>query len=116
VSQCDVIGPVERQLDAYNRQHLEDFLAEFSDDVEIYVFPGEPVLQGKADFSRRYVERFAQRPPVVATVRYRQQVGDKVIDHELLANFAGAGTVREVAAIYTVAAGRIRRVDFVQPE
>jgi hypothetical protein len=112
----DILGPVERQLDAYNRQDLEAFCAQYSDDVEIYVFPQQLVLKGKADFTQRYVDRFAQTPAVVSTVEHRQLVGNKVIDHEVLTNFAGAGTVRALAAIYTVYAGRIARVDFVQAE
>ncbi|HEX7272648.1 MAG TPA: nuclear transport factor 2 family protein, partial [Casimicrobiaceae bacterium] len=48
---------VQRQLDAYNARDLERFLAEYSDDVQVFRPPTiEPVLSGKKAFGEHYAK------------------------------------------------------------
>jgi hypothetical protein len=107
----DSIGPVQRQLDAYNARDLERFVAEYSDDVQVFSHPErEPVLSGKQAFADHYAENRFTLPALRAELVNRIVVGNIVVDHERVTGLPDGD--REAIAVYHVSEGRITTVWF----
>ncbi len=108
---AEVVGPVQRQLDAYNAHDLERFVAEYHDDVQVFRPPAPaPVLAGKAAFAEHYAKNRFTIPTLHAALLNRIVAGAVVVDHELI---TGLGeTPLAAAAVYAVDGGRIRTVWF----
>jgi uncharacterized protein (TIGR02246 family) len=106
------IEVVQRQLDAYNAQDLEAFIACFAPDCVIADLHGAVTQQGIDAIRARYAKLFAEFPDNHARLVNRIAVGNVVVDHEDITRAAGARF--QAAAIYTVRDGRIARVDFVR--
>jgi len=103
--------PVQRQLDAYNARDLERFLAEYTDDVQVFRPPGaEPVLSGKKAFAEHYAKNRFTLPNLHARLVNRIVSGQIVVDHEEITGLP-QGKLAAVA-VYEVVDGRIRRVWF----
>lgn len=101
---------VQRQLVAYNARDLEGFLSVYSDDVKLYNFPCEMILEGKEQMRERYVTRF-ESPNLYAEIVSRTMVGDYVIDHEKVTGIREAQV--EASVIYHVEDGLIDKVWFI---
>ncbi len=108
---AEVVGPVQRQLDAYNAHDLERFVAEYHDDVQVFRPPATaPVLAGKAAFAEHYAKNRFTIATLHAALLNRIVAGAVVVDHELI---TGLGeTPLAAAAVYAVDGGRIRTVWF----
>lgn len=103
----------QAQLDAYNAQDLDAHCAYFSDDVKIADLNGAVSLEGLTAYRARYAKVFADFPENKAVLVSRIAIGHVVIDHERVSR-SSASEPFEVAAIYTIADGKIQRVDFVK--
>ena len=101
------------QLDAYNAQDLDAHCAFFADDVVVADLNGVVTIQGKAAYRAKYEQVFRDFPQNHAELVNRIAVGARVIDHERVTRTPD-GAAFEVAAIYTLADGKIVRVDFVK--
>ncbi len=111
----DPAGFAQRQLDAYNARDLARFVAEYTDDVQVFALPDpQPVTVGKAAFAAHYRDHRFNRPGLHATLVQRMVVGNKVIDHEVVQGVPGAPL--ETAAIYEVTPAGISRVWFVRAD
>ena len=109
-------GPADiaqAQLDAYNAQDLEAHCACFADDVVVADLNGAVTLQGIAAYRAKYVQVFADFPDNRAKLVNRICISDTVIDHEDVSRGPNGPTF-QVAAIYTIAGGKIARVDFAK--
>ncbi|ODT87975.1 nuclear transport factor 2 family protein [Phenylobacterium sp. SCN 70-31] len=104
---------IQGQLDAYNRQDLDAHCAFFADDVVVADLNGAVTIQGAQAYRAKYTQVFADFPRNRAELVNRIQVGNTVIDHERVFR-QGEGESFEVIAIYTLAGGRIARVDFAK--
>lgn len=104
---------VTGQLDAYNAQDLEGFCAFYADDAVLADFNGAITAQGLEAIRARHAKLFADFPQNKAVRTNRIEVGQIVIDHEDVFRSPDA-TPFQVAAIYTIAGGKIARVDFVK--
>jgi len=103
--------PVQRQLDAYNAKDLERFVAQYSDDVQVFVPPATaPVLSGKAAFAEHYASKRFNLPVLHATVVARMVSGHTVVDHEHVIGLADE--MVEAIAVYRVDGDRITTVWF----
>lgn len=103
--------PVQRQLDAYNARDLERFVAEYSDDVQVFRPPAaEPVLSGKQAFAAHYAKNRFCLPQLRAELVSRMVVGSTVVDHERITGLQEG--VLEAIVVYRVAGDRIRCVWF----
>ncbi|HRO02583.1 MAG TPA: SgcJ/EcaC family oxidoreductase [Terricaulis sp.] len=107
------VDVVQRQLEAYNAQDLDAFLATYSEDCVICDLNGDVTQNGRADIRARYSAMFAQYPQNNARLVNRMSLGDVVIDHEDVSR-GPDGPRLEAIAIYTVKNGLIARVDFVK--
>jgi hypothetical protein len=101
------------QLDAYNAQDLDAYCGFFADDLMVADLNGQVTIQGLAAFRDKYAQVFADFPENRVELLNRIVLGNTVIDHEKVVRRHGGETF-EVAAIYTVAGGKIARVDFVK--
>ena len=103
--------PVQRQLEAYNAHDLERFVAEYTDDVQVFRPPAlEPVLSGKPAFAAHYAKNRFTLPNLHAEVVNRMVAGNTVVDHERITGLQEG--VVEAIAVYHVIEGRIRTVWF----
>lgn len=102
------------QLDAYNEKRLEDFIAQYSDDIVVMDFPTNHItMQGKAAFTQRYKKLFEENPQLNAELKNRTIMGNHVIDHEYLTGRAN-GTTGEAIAIYEMNDTHITKVWFIR--
>lgn len=102
-------GPVQRQLEAYNARDLARFIAEYSEDVQVFRPPLiEPVLSGKAAFAAHYAAHRFNLPELHARVNQRIVCGNKVADHEHISGLQD-GEV-QVLAVYQVTGDLIKAV------
>lgn len=107
------IDVVQRQLEAYNAQDLEAFLATYAPDCAICDLNGAATQSGREEIRARYSAMFAQYPQNKARLVSRMALGDVVIDQEDVMR-GPDGPRLEAIAIYTVKNGLIARVDFVK--
>jgi hypothetical protein len=101
------------QLDAYNAQDVDALCGFFADDLIVADFNGAVTVEGLEAFRAKHVALFAEHPQNRAELAHRVVIGDRVIDHERVYRTPGPVSF-EVAAIYTIAGGKIARIDFVK--
>ncbi len=104
---------IQRQLDAYNAHDIEAFLACYADDAVLAGLNGDVTHAGLAAIRKRHEDLFYEFPRNHAKLVNRIDLGTTVIDHEQVERAPG-GDRFEVAAIYTIKAGKIARVDFAR--
>src|SRR5689334_16905249 len=99
----------QRQLDAYNARDLERVVAEYADDVQVFVLPdAKPMSVGKAALAAHYRDNRFNLPDLHAKLVNRMVFGNKVIDQEIVYGVPGAPL--DGAAIYEVTAQGICKV------
>ena len=104
---------VQKQLDAYNNQSIDAFLACYADDAVLAGLNGDVTHVGLAAIRKRHQDLFYEFPRNHAKLVNRIDLGTTVIDHEQVLRAPG-GDQFEVAAIYTITGGKIARVDFAR--
>lgn len=102
---------IQKQLDAYNAQDLEAFLATYTDDIKLYNYPNELLSEGKDQMRKDHIAWFQRTPDLKATVKKRIVIGNKVIDEEQV---TAKGEIFNTVAIYEVRNGQISKVTFIQ--
>ena len=100
-------------LDAYNAQDLDAYAAFFADDVIVGDYNGAVAQRSYEELRQRYVKTFAQFPENKAEVLNQMICGNTVVEHERVVRAPGGETF-EVICIYTLADGKIARVDFAK--
>jgi len=101
------------QLDAYNQRNIELFLEPYAEDVKVFNFPTELVMQGKENMRKRYAEMFSNTPGLHCTLMNRMVLGNTVIDQEYVI-FDKTKEAIEVIAIYKIKEGKIAEVYFIR--
>lgn len=104
---------VQKQLDAYNAQNIDAFLACYAEDAVLAGLNGDVTHRGLAAIRKRHEDLFDEFPKNHARLVNRIDLGTTVIDHEQVERSPG-GDRFEVAAIYTIRNDRIVRVDFAR--
>jgi hypothetical protein len=104
---------IQAQLEAYNAQDLDAYCAFFAKDVVVADLNGAVSTQGIDAYRVKYDGVFKQFPQNKVELINRMAVGATVIDHERVVRSPGGDTF-EVIAIYTLADGKIARVDFAK--
>jgi len=105
---------IAKQVETYNTRDLEGYMALFAEDVQIFDHPGVLTLNGKDAVYKRYEEIFRDRPLNETKILHRIVLGGRVIDHEIVYRDGTEKPGFEVLAIYEVAGGLIKRIDFVR--
>lgn len=101
------------QLDAYNAQDLDAYCSFFAEDVTVADLNGAVTIEGLAAYRAKYEQVFRDFPENRAELLNRICVGATAVDHEKVSRSPG-GQSFEVIAIYTIAGGKIARVDFAK--
>ena len=104
---------IQKQLDAYNTQSIDAFLACYAEDAVLAGLNCEVTHRGLAAIRKRHEDLFYEFPKNHARLVNRIDLGTTVIDHEQVGRWPG-GDRFEVAAIYTIKDGKIARVDFAR--
>ena len=105
--------PVQAQLDAYNQQNLDDFVAQYATNVKIYDFPTMKLtLEGRENLRLFYRDHRFNIPQLHAELLKRIVQGNTVIDHERVHGVQAEPVY--VIAIYEVRDGLIQNVWFVR--
>ncbi len=106
------VSIIQEQLDAYNAQDIERWLATYAPNAEQYALHGERLARGHEEMRSRMQSRFAE-PDLHARLLNRTVMGNIVVDLELITrNFPeGRGTV-EMLCVYEVADGLIQKASF----
>jgi hypothetical protein len=100
---------VDRQIDAFNRQSLDDFVACFADSSELLV-DGVVAASGREALRDVYGRQFADAP-MKATVLSRMAQAEWIVDREQAVS--PDGTTMTVLALYRIRKGLIDRVQLV---
>ena len=99
---------VQRQLEAYNARDLARFLAEYSEDIEVFRLPAAtPAIVGRKAFAEFYATQRFNHTGLHAELRGRMAFGNKVIDHERISGVRDQPF--DIAVAYEVRDGRIFR-------
>ena len=101
---------VNRQLDAYNARNIDQFVATYSEDIEIYK-KGQLIMKGHEQLRKNYDAMFKNTPNLHCHIENRILINNKVIDKE---NVIKNERFVEAVAIYEVADGKIQKVTFVE--
>lgn len=104
---------VQAQLDAYNAQDLDRYCSYFADDIQVADLNKPPHTSDIETYRKNYAGVFAKFPENKVELLNRMVCGSTVIDHEKVIRSPGGETF-EVIAIYTLADGKIARVDFAK--
>ncbi|SHI59100.1 hypothetical protein SAMN04488508_10266 [Aquimarina spongiae] len=102
---------VQKQLDAYNKRDIEEFLAAYSKNVKVYDFPEQLQYEGLDKMRTSYAGFFKNTPNLHCEIKNRIVFGNKVIDEELV---TVNGSQFSVIAIYEVSNGKISKVTFIR--
>jgi hypothetical protein len=109
------VGPVQRQLDAYNARDLDAFVAEYADDVQFFKPPAaQPVIKGKKAMAAHYAANRFNRTGLHAELVNRMVFGNKVVDHERITGLSPNPV--DAAVVFEVRDGLIVRVWFFNGE
>lgn len=109
---ADPASVVQRQVDAYNRRDLDDFLSVFSPDAQLLLFPNELLFAGHNTLRSVYGKLISEAVDLHAEVTNRIVQGNYVIDREITTGMPGKPTQIGLA-IYEVKNGLVTRVWFV---
>lgn len=107
------LAVVQRQLDTYNAQDIEAFVAVFAEDAEIFMNIGdtEAAMTGRDAIRAGYGKIFRENPSNKSTLMGRMVQGNFVFDHEWI---TGRDAEFRIVAIYEVKGGLITRAWFVR--
>jgi uncharacterized protein (TIGR02246 family) len=107
------LAVVQRQLDTYNAQDIDGFVAVFAEDAEIFRNIGdtEAAMKGRDAIRAGYGRIFRENPQNKSTLMGRMVQGNFVFDHEWI---TGRDTEFRIVAIYEVKGGLITRAWFVR--
>lgn len=100
---------VQAQVEAYNAQDIEAFLACYHPECEFVPWNGEVDLRGHAAFREAYSQLWRRSPRLQARILQRIVVGRHVIDLELMLHHV-AGPRDPLVVIYETEGAYIRRV------
>jgi hypothetical protein len=100
---------VQAQVEAYNAQNIDAFLACYHPDCEFVPWNGEVKLRGLAAFREAYSQLWRRSPRLQAHILQRMVVGRHVIDLEHLLHHVD-GPRDPIAVIYETEGACIRRV------
>lgn len=104
---------IDRLVDAYNAHDADAFAALFAVDAQAFEHAGVLAQDGRDAIRAFYTERFAKAPRLRTDVRYRVDLGNRIVDHEYVTPGDPAEAFHCIA-IYEIRDGEIVRVDLVR--
>lgn len=101
---------VQRQVNAYNARNIDQFIATYSQDIEIYDAKGKLLMKGHNQMREEYEDFFTNVPNLYCQIENRIVINNRVIDKEKVR--AGKDIIHAVA-IYEIEEGKIKKVTFL---
>ena len=101
---------VNKQLEAYNSRDIDQFIATYSENTEIYDATGKLTMKGHEQLRKGYEGFFKNTPNLHCHIENRIVINNKVIDKERV---TANERIIEAVAIYEVTDGKIVKVTFV---
>lgn len=101
---------VQKQVETFNKGHLDAFVSNYSENVLVQRFPNDTMYLGKTKMKANYKRYMANNPDTKVKVIKRIVLNNTVIDEELA---TVAGKSHKQVAIYEVANGRISSMTFI---
>lgn len=108
-----MVDVVERQVDAYNFQDLDGFVACYAKSVVIEDAEGDVLINGREAVREHYGNLFERFPNRRATIESRTRVGSYVVDEERIVE-SGRDEIHVVVIYRLDADGLIDRVRLVR--
>lgn len=107
-----VVEIVEKQLEYYNENDLDNFVLCFSEDIEVYNFGSNELrYKGRDEMKKRYKKGF-EVDKTYAHLENRIVIGNRVIDHERVSKVT-SDSIKYAVAIYEVEDNIIKKVWFM---
>ncbi|MES2594761.1 MAG: nuclear transport factor 2 family protein [Verrucomicrobiota bacterium] len=108
-SPADPTSIVQRQLDAYNARDLEELMATYADDAQLFEHPSTLLASGAAILRERFELRFQERN-LHAQLLSRVVMGQTVVDYEEVSRTfpEGPGKIR-LMMVYEVRDDKIAK-------
>ncbi|MBT2620514.1 amidohydrolase family protein [Chryseobacterium sp. ISL-6] len=103
---------VQQQLNGYNARNIDAFMDPYSEDVELYVFPGKLISKGKEAMKKSYSAMFEKMPDLHCEIKSRIINGNFIVDKESVSGMRKNGKV-EATAIYEIKDNKISKVYFL---
>jgi hypothetical protein len=101
---------VQKQLEAYNSGNIDEFMAVFHTDIEIWQLGGEkPVATGFEAVKNIYQNLFMNSPNLNSIVINRSVIGNKVVDYEKITGRNGNAEPLFLMMIYEIKDQKIYR-------
>ena len=105
---------IDRQVDAYNQRDLDGFVACYAPATVIEDAVGGLLMQGEDAVRNAYGELFRASPDLHVEIAKRIQIGEYVIDEELVTGRRGAAEALHAVVVYHVSDGFIDHVRLIQ--
>jgi len=102
---------VNARMSAHNAHDLEQFLAVYSETIQIYDFPNTPLGSKGKDHIRRIFSPLFNRQSVKTTIKSQMVNGEYVVNRESVYR---EGKVIEYISIYEVKNNLIESVRFIK--
>lgn len=103
---------IQKQVDAYNARNIDSFVACHSHQVRLFTFgESKPFCDNIQHLREIYRDIFDNSPELHSQIINRIEMGDTIIDHELISGRKGVEPF-EMFAIYEVEHGLIIRAYF----
>lgn len=108
----DTADLIDAQVAAYRDRHLERFLGFYSADVTVRDLDGNVLMSGVESMREQYGRLFRDSTNLSVDIPTRMEVGDYVIDEELITGFhlGGFPTELHVIVVYRAQNGKISEV------
>ena len=105
------LSVVNERMRAYNEHDIESFLKVYSEEIQIFTYPNEPLgKRGKEHLKKIFGPMFEEGNVSVAIHEQIVQ-GKYVINHETVTY---AGKAQKYVSIYEVEGGTIKSVQFIR--
>ena len=83
----------------------------YADDIKVYNFPEELVMEGKEQMQERFNSMFEKTPNLYCEIKNRITLGNKVIDRE---HVRFGDRYSNVIAVYEITEGKISKITFIR--
>ncbi|MBP2833019.1 amidohydrolase family protein [Aquimarina sp. U1-2] len=102
---------VQRQVNAYNARAIDAFMDTYAENIKIYNFPDELLMDSKKVMRENYKTKFEKVTNLYCEIKNRIVLGNHVIDREYVRY---ENKYVSVIAIYEVTNGKISKVTFLR--
>ncbi|OLS20716.1 MAG: hypothetical protein HeimC2_36170 [Candidatus Heimdallarchaeota archaeon LC_2] len=103
---------IDRQIEAYNKQDIEEFIDCYSDNIEVYMLESNKKLtDGKEQLKKVMKASFVSKPKAKTLVESRLTQNNLVIDVEAVSGHEDGKLIRSIA-IYEITDDKISKLWF----